>query len=49
MEVHIGAPLKPPRAPSRMSLADLHGWHATIMSEIGLLCGKVWTPSGEHG
>jgi 1-acyl-sn-glycerol-3-phosphate acyltransferase len=42
MEVHIGAPLIPSRpSGARVSLADLHRWHATIMHEIGGLCGKA--------
>jgi len=45
MEVHIGPPLIAPQS-AALSLASLHAWHATIMSEIGQLCGKV-PQSGE--
>jgi 1-acyl-sn-glycerol-3-phosphate acyltransferase len=49
MEVHIGAPLAPPRLAARATLTDLHGWNADIMREIGRLSGKSfddtsWTP-----
>jgi 1-acyl-sn-glycerol-3-phosphate acyltransferase len=40
MEVCIGAPLFAPRA-ERFARADLHAWHAAIMSELGRLCGKA--------
>jgi 1-acyl-sn-glycerol-3-phosphate acyltransferase len=49
MEVSIGAPLAPPgihgRRPSR---AELRGWHAVVMNEIGRLSGKPWTHVGDR-
>ena len=47
MEVVIGAPMTPPPIAARMTPADLHAWHAAVMSEIGRLCGKRWPPSEE--
>ena len=42
MEVSIGAPLAPPRTSGRKpSRAELRGWHAMVMSEIGCLSGKL--------
>jgi 1-acyl-sn-glycerol-3-phosphate acyltransferase len=50
MEIHIGEPLMPGGAPqpvaSRLSVTE---WHATIMTEIGRLCGKAWTRAGRGG
>jgi 1-acyl-sn-glycerol-3-phosphate acyltransferase len=44
MEVEIGAPLAPPPPSSqRLTRAELHGWHATLMGEISRLAGKPWS------
>jgi 1-acyl-sn-glycerol-3-phosphate acyltransferase len=50
MEVMIGAPLAPPRPKNdRPPLADVRAWHARVMSEIGVLCGKDWPyPMGDE-
>jgi 1-acyl-sn-glycerol-3-phosphate acyltransferase len=49
MEVAIGAPLAPPRgAGRRPTRAELHGWHAVVMSEIGRLSGKIPTHVGDE-
>ena len=49
MQVHIGAPLMPPRLAGRRPSADeLHGWHGTIMGEISRLSGKAWHQTGEQ-
>jgi 1-acyl-sn-glycerol-3-phosphate acyltransferase len=48
MEVHVGAPLRPPPLTgSRLGAAALRNWHAAIMSEIARLSGKSWTPETE--
>ena len=48
MEVHIGPPLHPPaQAAVRPRSADVHDWHATLMTEIARLAGKSWTPDTE--
>jgi len=47
MEVHIGPPLCPPRAESRLHSAALRDWHAAVMTEIARLSGKSWTPDTE--
>jgi 1-acyl-sn-glycerol-3-phosphate acyltransferase len=45
MEIHIGAPLVPPRAAGRRaSLTEVSAWHAEIMSAIAMLSGKTWQP-----
>ena len=49
MEVSIGAPLAPPRIHARRpSRAELCGWHAVVMNEIGRLSGKLWTHVGDR-
>jgi 1-acyl-sn-glycerol-3-phosphate acyltransferase len=48
MEIDIGPPLYPPRLPTRMSRAELHAWHAVVMSEIGRRSGKLWLPNREE-
>jgi len=48
MEVHIGAALYPPRAPTPDKVRlQIRAWHATVMGEIGRLSGKSWNP-GAH-
>ena len=47
MEVHIGPPLHPPPAESRLQSAALRDWHAAVMTEIARLSGKSWTPDTE--
>ena len=47
MEVHIGPPLRPLPAESRLRFAALHDWHAAVMTEIARLSGKSWTPDRE--
>jgi 1-acyl-sn-glycerol-3-phosphate acyltransferase len=48
MEVHIGAPLRPPRCgSSSVSPRGVRAWHAAIMSEISRLSGKTWSPPGQ--
>ena len=43
MEIHIGAPLKPPAAPGdKPPIVAVRGWHATVMTEIARLSGKAW-------
>jgi hypothetical protein len=43
MELRIGAPLVPVRAPGcRASLSAVSDWHGIIMSEIGRLSDKTW-------
>lgn len=43
IEIHIGAPLNPPRcANGKPSFAEVRAWHSTIMSEIARLSGKTW-------
>jgi 1-acyl-sn-glycerol-3-phosphate acyltransferase len=49
MEIHIGPPLAPEttvpvRAGSPVPIADVRGWHAVVMNEIGRLSGKSWAP-----
>ena len=49
MEVSIGAPLVPPHSSGRrLARAELRGWHALVMSEIGRLSGKTWTHVGDE-
>jgi 1-acyl-sn-glycerol-3-phosphate acyltransferase len=43
MEVHIGAPLRPPqRAPMSATPREVRAWHAVVMREISRLSGKAW-------
>lgn len=43
LDVHIGAPLTPPRL-VRPRLADVRAFNAAVMNEIGRLSGKDWQP-----
>ena len=50
MEVHIGAPLRPPPCcSSAVSPQDVRAWHAAVMNEISRLSGKTWNPPGHLG
>jgi 1-acyl-sn-glycerol-3-phosphate acyltransferase len=43
MELHIGAPLVPPRPGcERAPLADVTAWHAAIMAAVARYSGKAW-------
>jgi 1-acyl-sn-glycerol-3-phosphate acyltransferase len=45
MELHIGAPLVPPRVGgAEPGLAEVRAWHVVVMAEIARLSGKSWTP-----
>ena len=45
MEIHIGAPLKPPATGGdKPPIAAVRRWHATVMTEVAQLSGKAWAP-----
>lgn len=49
MELHLGAPLFPPKAgPTPAPLGAVTSWHGAIMSEIARLSGKAW-PGAKGG
>jgi 1-acyl-sn-glycerol-3-phosphate acyltransferase len=49
MQVRIGAPMLPPRAPrKRVPLTDTRAFHAAIMTAIAELSGKTWNPHTEE-
>jgi len=48
MEINIGPPMRPPQIETRPApVAAVREWHATLMSAIASLSGKVWKP--RHG
>jgi 1-acyl-sn-glycerol-3-phosphate acyltransferase len=42
MELHVGAPLVPPRSRGEAPLAAVSDWHADIMTAIARQSGKAW-------
>ena len=43
MELHIGAPLRPPGvAGEDVTTGAVGAWHSVIMTEIAQLSGKTW-------
>lgn len=42
MEIHIGAPLAPPRVDNPPTAAQVRRWHSVVMGEIARLSGKSW-------
>jgi 1-acyl-sn-glycerol-3-phosphate acyltransferase len=49
MELHIGAPLRPPLAASAAaSSSEVGAWHSVIMSEIAQLSGRTWTGAAKE-
>jgi 1-acyl-sn-glycerol-3-phosphate acyltransferase len=49
MSIRFGTPIDPPNgASSRVSSSAVNDWHARLMGEIGLLCGKRWEGRRRH-
>lgn len=42
MELHIGAPLRPPSVAGPVTMRAVGEWHSAIMAEIAQLSGRTW-------